>query len=228
MENIFIQRDTYRLYSEHLLQHFSETGATQVCKKREIIELSGNPAEYVYLIREGYIRQSFIDPNGSSMILFILSPGNLFNEVTLLNRDRSCVVSTAHTNVSLQKIRAEEFWSHARFSQEASWHVSRLISYKLRMTMALLYDLSFCRTEERLQNLLLRLCIQIGERDGESIRVPVHITHEELAQMIVASRSTVSHLLKQFSRTGFVTIQSGFLVIHPPLLEKMPQGLSEV
>lgn len=219
MENVFIQRSTYKLYKDHLLQNFANLGMPLICKKREIIELSGHPADYVYLIKEGYISQSLTAPNGNSMILFILSPGNLFNEVTLFNNDCNCVMSTSLTNVSLQKIRAQEFWTYAKSSPEEYFYISSLISYKLRMTMALLHDLSFCSTEIRLQNLLLRLCIQIGETSSNTVRIPFHITHEELAQMIVASRSTVSHLLKQFSKNGLITTENRQLIILPPLLE---------
>lgn len=82
---MFIQRSTYQFYRRYFLNQFSAMGTRLTCHRKDIIELSGNPVDYIYLISTGYVAQYFVDVLGHSMILLLLAPGNIFNEVTFLN-----------------------------------------------------------------------------------------------------------------------------------------------
>ncbi|MCI2057885.1 MAG: Crp/Fnr family transcriptional regulator [Oscillibacter sp.] len=219
MENMFIQRRTYETYRENLLREFSGLGTPVHCRKREVVELSGSTADFVYLIRSGCIRQYFGTPAGETMILLLLSPGDLFNEVTLLNGNGNCVVSMAHTDAELLRIPSKLFREKLEREPSLYQYISYQIAYKLRVTMALLYDLSFSSTQERLRSLLLRLCVQMGRDVEGGIRLPYYFTHEEYAQMISASRSTVSRLIKYFAEAGYLRMDGRCVVVCPELQE---------
>ncbi|MDY4033117.1 MAG: Crp/Fnr family transcriptional regulator [Pyramidobacter sp.] len=217
---MFIQKSTYQFYRSYFLKQFSAMGTRLTHHRKDIIELSGNPVDYIYLISTGYVAQYFVDALGHSMILLLLAPGNIFNEVTFLNMNSNCVASVAHTEAELIKIHVKDFQGVIENNMEVYKYLSYQIAYKLRLTMAQMYDLSFHGVEQRLRNLLLRLCIQIGESKGNDIRFPCYLTHEELAQMISSTRSTVSRLMKTFQEKGYICLSERNIVIKSKFLEK--------
>ena len=73
--------------------------------------------------------------------------------------------------------------------------------------MAQIQDSSFCNTEERLRNLLMRLSVQQGVETPDGIRIAQKFTHEELAGMIASTRSTVSRKMKLLVESGFIKIK---------------------
>jgi CRP-like cAMP-binding protein len=68
---------------------------------------------------------------------------------------------------------------------------------------------------DRLSRLLLKLARQIGEQLPEGgIRFPVLLSHEELAAMIDATRETVTRLLCQFRKEGWISIENSQVIVH--------------
>jgi len=220
MENTFIQRRTYQVFQENLLKRLSDVGNSVRYEKRELIELSGVEAEYIYLICSGYVQQSLISPAGNTLILLFLGPGFLFNDVTLFNNDLNCVLSVAHTDAELRKIPVHEFRKQMEGDLELHSFLAHQMAFKLRLTMALLYDLSFHCVEERLRSMLHRLCVQVGEAVGDEIYIPFPLTHEEFAQAISSTRSSVSRTMKKLQEERSVRIQNRRLYIDPEQLQK--------
>jgi CRP-like cAMP-binding protein len=53
-----------------------------------------------------------------------------------------------------------------------------------------------------------------GNGNGGRVKIKNHFTHEEIAEMIGASRETVTRALKQFRESDLVTLKGSDLVIH--------------
>jgi len=59
---------------------------------------------------------------------------------------------------------------------------------------------------ERLARLLVKWCDEEGRNTAHGIRLNPGLTHEEMAQMICASRETVTRLLSEFRRRDILTL----------------------
>ncbi len=217
--NLFTQRNIFHEYRKEIGAAFANAGSRVSYKKRQMIETSGNRADCVYLVSSGCVKQYFNCRNGVVKIIFLIAPGSMFNEVAWFNQDASYVASEAQTDVELIRIPADEFRCILNADPHLYGAVSRMLAYKLRITMAQLYDLSFNGTEQRLKNLLCRLCVQLGEDVPEGIRIPYVFTQEDLAQMISASRSNVSRVLCKFRSEGYIFSSSKYIVIRPEAMK---------
>jgi CRP-like cAMP-binding protein len=59
---------------------------------------------------------------------------------------------------------------------------------------------------EKLARLLVRWCNELGKRTPQGIRITSGLTHEEIGQMICASRETVTRVLGEFRRKHIINL----------------------
>ncbi|HEY1465047.1 MAG TPA: helix-turn-helix domain-containing protein, partial [Terriglobales bacterium] len=74
----------------------------------------------------------------------------------------------------------------------------------------------------KLARLLLSWTRPESERTERETHVPESLTHEEMAQMIGASRETVTRLLGDLKKKEFIRVEGSTLIIRDrPALEQM-------
>lgn len=194
-------------YRDFHLQFFKHTGILEEYPRRKIIEPGGAPSNSIYVLVRGRVRQYFIDRDGTEKTLLLLSRGDLFGEITAFKQDNDQVITQTLTPAAVRRIPVTEFFRLLKQSGELPLSVTFMLSNKIRILMAQIQDSSFCNTEERLRNLLIRLSIQQGSETPDGIRIAQKFTHEELAGMISSTRSTVSRKMKLLVESGFIKIK---------------------
>ena len=208
-----MQKDMVDFYRRCNFKYFSEYGQREDYPPKFMIGCGGVNAEHVYLILGGRIRQYFVNSRGVEKTMLLLSKGDMFGEVTALQRDMDQVATQTLTKVSVRKIPVASFEKALRENAELSFSVAFMLSYKIRILMPQIQDASFCNTEERLKNLLIRLSVQQGVPVSQGIRLPRKYTHEELANMISSTRSTVSRIMKGLAEEGFIKIIDRYIYL---------------
>ena len=75
-------------------------------------------------------------------------------------------------------------------------------------------NLVMVESEQRLGKTLLQLARKLGKKDPRSIRIELKITHEELSEMVGATRPRISMFMQRFRNLGLIeTNENHFLVI---------------
>ena len=82
--------------------------------------------------------------------------------------------------------------------------ILKTVGGRLRQVESKFCDLVFHSAPARFAKLLLQFGESMGERDQDTIRRNVRLTHQNLANLIGTSRETVSALLGQFQRQGLL------------------------
>lgn len=201
-----MRKDIIDFYRQCNFKYFGEYGKKEDYPAKYMIGCGGAYAEYVYLILNGRIRQYFVNSKGMEKTLLLLSKGDMFGEVTALQRDMDQVATQALTGVTVRKIPIAYFEKELKAHSELSFSTALMLTHKIRILMSQIQDASFCNTEERLKNLLIRLSVQQGVPTTDGIRLPRKYTHEELAHMISSTRSTVSRIMKCLIQEDFIRI----------------------
>ena len=96
-------------YRQKNLEAFSSLGIQKDFPSKTILEVSGRPKSYVYLLLHGHVRQYFIAPEGTEKTLLLLSRGDLFGEITCLQQDHDQVFTQALSSVSVCQIPVKDF-----------------------------------------------------------------------------------------------------------------------
>jgi CRP-like cAMP-binding protein len=183
-----------------------------------VIYRQGDPADSVFFIRRGEVKQSVTSTQGKEAIVAILGEGDFFGEGGLAGQPLRMGTATAMTDCTLVKIEKALM---ARMLHEqhdiSELFVTNLLSRNLRYEEDLI-DQLFNSSEKRLARALLMLA-HFG-KEGRSESVLPRVNQEHLAQMVGTTRSRVSHFMNRFKKLGFVDYDgaNGGLKVHSGLL----------
>jgi len=173
-----------------------------------------DPGDALYIIVSGKVKVSRYGEDGREIILTTLGPGDFFGEMALLDSEpRSADVTTKEDSLVLL-LKRDDFIAHIRKYPSVAVAVLVEMSRRLR------------RADEKIGNLALldvygrvaRVLLDISETEGvvteKGIVIESRPTHQEIAAMIGTSRETVSRVLSDLAKDGYLTIQGKKIVIH--------------
>ncbi len=100
-----------------------------------------------------------------------------------------------------------------RVNSELSFRLIELIGRRLRWTESRIADLVCKDVQTRLATLLLHLARQHGTRDSRGVLLRPHITQQQLAGLVGASRGVVNQTLGDFRRRGLISTEGRQIII---------------
>lgn len=164
----------------------------------------GQPADTVYLLKQGRVKISRVNEKGQEATICLLEPGEIFGEVEAMDGAPRETLVQALEPVLVCEITRENFLRFLDRCPTVGIRILKKIGGRLRDIESKFSDLVFQSAPSRLAKLLLQLGDSMGERDQGAIRLNVRLTHQNLANLIGTSRETVSALLSQFQRQGLL------------------------
>ena len=165
-----------------------------------MIYRQGELAERFYYLKSGRVRIFMSSENGQEKTLTLLEQGNIFGEAAFF--DGLPRVSSARTLEKSQiiPINREVLLDCFREEPMLAFQLLHLFSKTVRMLSNQVDHMTFLQADRRIAKILTELS---GGRGGESIAC----SHEDLASMAGVSRVTVSRVLSEFARRGWISTQ---------------------
>lgn len=185
-----------------ILSIFTGMGTKLVFPPRSFIEIEDQTLDYVYIITEGYVQQYFIDHDGNTRTLFLLQEGDLCGEVSMLQQAYDMVITQAVNTVSVEKISQVIFFEELAKYPESYRYIFQMLTGKVRNLMAQIYENSFLDVKGAILNHLQRIAVRSGERTEYGMQVLPRLTHQDIANMVASTRSTVTRKLKELESDG--------------------------
>lgn len=182
-----------------------EAGRAMVVSRGEPVYEAGSPARELFLVREGHVRLT-VPPCGSDRdrTAAVAGPGEVFGTEALLADGVHAYAARGGETAHLRAVSGREAF---RFIRSARNTLPRLLE-------ASLLDLARARwpgaggagppAAQRLADLLLELAQRFGSVEEDRVRIPHWFTHEELADLVGAHRSTVTTLLNEWIYEGLL------------------------
>lgn len=182
----------------------------------------------VYVVNEGYVRVCKISDDGRRFIVSVLGPGEFMGAVVP-------GISTAEDDEFLEVVRdvrlieldASVFHEILTRHPQFSLRLAQLIEEKKRDLNKRLTGMLFKDTCARVVDLLVEMADKYGEvlaatANGKPVAYPcIALTHQEVADMVGATRPVVSKILSQLLKVGYIQKNGRFLCLtNMPMLEK--------
>ena len=189
----------------------------------------GDAPDALYVLKSGLVTLSHLSPGGQESILRVFGPGDVFGELLLTVPARP-FLARALTACAVTVIPARTFLQLLSAIPRIGFNFTCVLSKHLAEMALDRGQSSHKWSSERLVLLLLKLGAAHGveERAGTAITLP--LTHQTLADMIGASRETITRDLRRLKRQGVVRQRGRALVIQPAglraLLPDRPPGRS--
>ncbi|HEX4469769.1 MAG TPA: Crp/Fnr family transcriptional regulator [Gemmatimonadaceae bacterium] len=184
------------------LEKFAEVTREKSYPKGSVILFEDDPGDSLFVVRDGRVKVVLIGEDGREVILGVLGVGEYFGELSLIDdRPRSAHV-IAMEDSNLLVLRREDFRKRVESSPSVAWSLLTELSRRLRRADDKIGGLVLLDVPGRIARLLLDLAEESGTNAIEKT-----LTHQTIAQMIGASRETVSRAMKDFQDAGWITVE---------------------
>ncbi|MGC8968330.1 MAG: helix-turn-helix domain-containing protein [Thermus sp.] len=170
-------------------------------KPGEVILYPGvpGPRERAFRVLKGLVRLEAVDEEGNALTLRLVRPGGFFGEEVLFGQERG-YFAEAVTEVVLEPLPKEP---PPEVLRELTQHLSQALSESYRR----IERLATQRLKNRMAAALLELAeTPLAQEEGGGI--VLHATHDELAAAVGSVRETVTKVIGELSREGY--IRSGY------------------
>lgn len=177
----------------------------------------GDDSAQVFVLCGGYVKLTASSSRGRNLIVRIAGPGAILGLHAAMSQRPYEVSAEALSEVRLRAISREDFMGFLRRHKESQIRAVQCVCQEYRFALQ-----DACRialTESvaaRLARLLIELAQQIGEWGDGEYRVPLLLTHEEMASMTCTTRETITRTLGQFRKEGTLSILNSVVTVHDP------------
>lgn len=180
--------------------------AKDVAKDAHIVT-QDEPGDALFIIAKGRVKVVIFGDNGREVILGLLKAGEFFGEMSLLDdlpRSANVVASEDSTVLILKR---ELFAEHIKKSPITALNVMAELSRRLRRADEIIGNLATLDVYGRVAHIMIDLAKKDGEEVEGGILIRERPTQQDIASMIGTSRETVSRVLSEFQRRGFVEMR---------------------
>jgi CRP-like cAMP-binding protein len=206
------------LHRDELLK-FAELTRERTYPKGSVILFQGDPGDSLYVLRQGRAKVVLIGEDGREVILGVLEPGAHFGELALIDDQPRSAHVIAMEDSQLLILRREDFRRRVEANPSVAWALLTELSRRLRRADQKIGGLVLLDVPGRISRLLLDLS---AESSNGMIEKP--LTHQTIAQMIGASRETVSRAMKEFQEEGLIRVERRRIAVaNRDALEKRAQ-----
>ncbi|HEY9688132.1 MAG TPA: Crp/Fnr family transcriptional regulator [Coleofasciculaceae cyanobacterium] len=213
----------FKLFSEMSHPEMEEMDRITVMKeykKAQPIYLPGDPANTIYLLKKGKVRITHISDEGKEATLAILAPGDIFGELALLDEGETRnEVAEALEDCYICLVNKENFEQMLMMKPGLSLKITKFLGLRLKTIENQVQNLVFKDVPARLEELLGRLAKEFGTAHPEGTLVNIKLTHQEIGNLINASRQTVSECLGDLKQQGKIKTEGHKIVL---LSQKTP------
>ncbi len=171
-------------------------------KKKSFIYSMGESAEKVYILKEGRIKITRVTEEGKELTIDILEPGDIFGEMAIAGESERETSAEALEDSFICAMSKSDFERFIAENPGVSMSITKWFGSRLRKVENRLENLIFNDVRTRLLALFNDLAGKYGEETPRGKKITIHLSHQEIANLIGATRETVTLEINNLKREG--------------------------
>lgn len=196
---------------DSVLQAFETIKYTTGYPQGAVLFVEGQSPRGVFVLCKGRVKLSFSSTEGKTLIFKVAEPVEILGLGATLSGKPYDLTAETVGPCQITFVKREDFLRFLKAHKEACFRVAEQLSHKYNDACHEMRSLGLSHSAaEKLAKLLLEWNSRNGEHNGQ---VNLHLTHEEMAQMIGTSRETVSRLLAEFKNHKLIDYHGAMLLI---------------
>jgi len=207
------QADLFKQQMRESLRQETLNSRAVTIAKHDHVYTCGDNDELIYFIESGQIKLLMLSPGGKECLLAIHAAGDIFGELCLSGLGARLETAVAMEETVIKQIPCSNFF--ARLGRDALFEgFVQYLAARIADQQQVIANLVTVDSEQRLGKTLLQLARKLGKKDPRGIRIEPKITHEELSEMVGATRPRISMFMQRFHNLGLIeTNADHFLII---------------
>jgi len=166
----------------------------------EVIFHRDDPAGHFFCIVAGTVKLAAQDDSGREVVIALLRGGDVFGELELFDDLPRSVTTAAITETQVLSLARDDFFDVLERHPRAMRTMLTILARTIRDTSRRMEDLVFLDLPSRVAKALLDL------RGGHGANGEIHLTQEDIASFVGATRASVNRVLSDLAQQGILEI----------------------
>lgn len=212
--------EIFSVLTEQELEEISTYFKKVNFKNNEYAFIEGEPSEWLYLVAKGRIKVLKHTQMGKDIILEIMSPGDVFGGIAVLDNKPYPASAQAMESVTVIRINRRNLFNVMDEYPALKLTIVKYFSDRLRDAHETLKNIATERVERRIAALLLKLSEKIGVKDRDYKKIDFSLTRQEIAEMVGTTVETCIRTISKFQKQGMVKSSEGRILVKVDSLRK--------
>lgn len=195
------------------LQRLAEITSVAAYPKGATLFVEGQSPRGVFIVCGGRVKLSTSSADGKTLILRVADTGEVLGLAAAVSGKPYQATADVLEPSQVNFIPKAEFLQFLSQHGEAALRVAQQLSENYQTALAEMRTIGLSHSAgEKLAHFLLDLAAEHMKDKGD-IKLKLTLTHEEIAQMIGASRETVTRLFADFKKRQLLQVKGSTLII---------------
>ena len=217
MQDLIRRSSLFKEISLDVFTRVLDVGTLRSVEEDGYFFMQGDPASHAYVLVNGRVKMIQITPNGQQITLRIMTPGQTYGGIALLNPQAGYpATAQAVENSTAMAWDTADLRSLAKLDSSISLNTMQLMHGYITELQERQKALVTERVEQRIARILLKLAAESGRKVDNGVLIDMPLTRQDVAEMSGTTLFTVSRTLSEWERNGLLEIGRGRVIIREP------------
>ncbi|MBW2558490.1 MAG: Crp/Fnr family transcriptional regulator [Deltaproteobacteria bacterium] len=213
----------FQSLSHHDSERLAASLKRRSLNKGEALFRKGDEGTSLYIVKSGSVKIVLPSDMGDEVSPAILSGGDFFGEMALLDGLPRSADVVALEPSELLALNQKDFLAFLKGNEDAIQSILSYLSMRLRKTDDLLENAHFLNISTRFARRLVELSQKYGDQkeEGGAVQIDLRLTQKDLASIVGATRESINKELKILREKGLVNTEGNTIkILNMERLEK--------
>jgi CRP/FNR family transcriptional regulator len=187
------------------LEAMEQSMHCRVIKKSNVLRYPKDSNNYIYFLKEGFMKTVTSNDNGEELLKFLIKPGKFVGDIPLLEYSEGPNAYAQALEDSVVAFMDGEMimaWIHEY--DEFRLRVKQQIAARIQLTEERLMSVIYGNAPQRIINCLVNFTKEFGELTEKGWKVKNVLTHYEIAQLSATCRQTVCQVISDLRNKEWI------------------------
>jgi len=211
LKSLLVQIRHFRGLPTEIQEKLAAIARPRHFKTNQVIYVEGEPAQFVFLIENGWVKATRMSHDGREQALLFLHAGEVFGDIAVFTDTPYIGTVTALEAVDLWVMPADEILKLTRLYPDLAMAIIRRFGERVLRHVQLIEDLSLRSVEARVARTLLR---NAQTTDGKlSVPRQSWTTFDEMAVRLGTVRDVLSRALRALEAEGYLKVERREIIL---------------
>jgi len=189
------------------LSHLAEVAFPKTSLKGSFILLEKEMGSTLSIITKGKVKVTVTSEEGKEVILAVLSEGEFFGDLALLDGKPRSASVVAMEETELLNLGRGDFLYELEKNPKLALTILRTLATRLRKADRQIESLALLDVSGRVARTLLNLSSEQGEKTSRGLKIRNRPTHQEIANMSGTTRETVTRVFRDMQKKKLISVE---------------------
>jgi len=201
-------------------QDLSQSELSQICrsftqrefKRGQYLFWEGDPANWLYVIKEGKVKIIKHSTSGKEMVLEIVTPGDICGGGAIFSETHPASAKAAERTITFSISKQSLFGLLAKY-QSLAQGIIVYLGEKLMKAHEMIMALASSKVDKRIAALLLGLSEKHGSPTPQGVKINIRLTRQDIADIVGTTVETAIRVMSKLKKQGLITSDSKRIIL---------------